>query len=33
MTLEVLCARSMTAAVNTLAHDFTRATGRELDIT
>jgi molybdate transport system substrate-binding protein len=33
MTLKVLCARSMTSAVNTLAADFTRASGRELDIT
>jgi molybdate transport system substrate-binding protein len=33
MTLKVLCARSMTAAVNALARDFTRATGQELDIT
>src|SRR5262245_54747357 len=33
MTLKVLCARSMTAAVNALAGDFTRATGQELDIT
>jgi molybdate transport system substrate-binding protein len=33
MTLKVLCARSMTAAVNTLAGDFTRATGQGLDIT
>jgi len=32
MTLKVLCARSMTAAVNALARDFTRATGQELDI-
>ena len=28
MTLKVLCARSMTAAVNALARDFTRATGQ-----
>src|SRR5215510_10320308 len=33
MTLKVLCARSMTAAVNAQARDFTRATGQELDIT
>jgi molybdate transport system substrate-binding protein len=33
MTLEVLCARSMTTAVNALARVFTRATGHELDIT
>ncbi len=33
MTLKVLCARSMTAAVNALAEAFTRATGRQLDIT
>ena len=33
MTLKLLCARSMTSAVNTLAADFTRASGRELDIT
>ena len=33
MTLKVLCARSMTSAVNTLAADFTRARGPELDIT
>jgi molybdate transport system substrate-binding protein len=33
MTLKVLCARSMTSAVNTLAAAFTRASGRELDIT
>src|SRR5262245_812761 len=33
MRLKVLCARSMTAAVNALASDFTRATGQELDIT
>ena len=33
MTLKVLCARSMTAAVNALARDSTRATGQELDIT
>ena len=33
MTLKVLCARSMTAAVNALARDFMRATGQELDIT
>jgi len=32
MTLKVLCARSMTAAVNALARDFTRVTGQELDI-
>ena len=31
--LKVLCARSMTAAVNQLADDFTRATGLEVDIT
>jgi molybdate transport system substrate-binding protein len=33
MTLKVLCARSMTTAVNTLAANFTRASGRGLDIT
>jgi molybdate transport system substrate-binding protein len=33
MTLKVLCARSMTTAVNALAADFTRASGRRLDIT
>lgn len=33
MTIEVLCARSMMTAVNALAHDVTRTTGRELDIT
>jgi molybdate transport system substrate-binding protein len=33
MTLEVLCARSMTTAVNALARVFTRATGHELDVT
>jgi molybdate transport system substrate-binding protein len=33
MTLKVLCARSMTTAVNALAGDFTRASGRRLDIT
>ena len=33
MTLKVLCARSMTTAVNALAGKFTRATGQELDIT
>jgi molybdate transport system substrate-binding protein len=31
--LKVLCARSMTVAVNALADDFTRATGEDLDIT
>ena len=33
MTLKVLCARSMTTAVNALAAKFTRASGQELDIT
>ena len=33
MTLKVLCARSMTTAVNSLADGFTRATGHSLDIT
>src|SRR5262249_53858956 len=32
MTLKVLCARSMTAAVNARARVFTRAPGQELDI-
>jgi molybdate transport system substrate-binding protein len=32
MTLKVLCARSMTTAVNALARDFTRTSGRELDL-
>jgi len=31
--LKVLCARSMTAAVNRLADEFARATGAEVDIT
>jgi molybdate transport system substrate-binding protein len=31
--LKVLCARSMTAAVNTLADEFTRSTGVDVDIT
>jgi molybdate transport system substrate-binding protein len=33
MTLKVLCARSMTAAVNSLGEGFMRASGRPLDIT
>jgi molybdate transport system substrate-binding protein len=33
MRLKVFCARSMTAVVNALARDFTRATGQALDIT
>jgi molybdate transport system substrate-binding protein len=33
MKLKVLCARSMTTAVNSLAGDFARASGRQLDIT
>jgi molybdate transport system substrate-binding protein len=33
MTLKVLCARSMTTAVNAFAAKFTRASGQELDIT
>jgi molybdate transport system substrate-binding protein len=33
MKLKVLCARSMTTAVNSLAGEFTRATGQALDIT
>jgi ABC-type molybdate transport system substrate-binding protein len=33
MTLKILCARSMTTAVNALAAKFTRASGQELDIT
>jgi molybdate transport system substrate-binding protein len=33
VTLEVLCARSMTTAVTALARDFTRASGRKLDLT
>ena len=33
MTLKIMCARSMTTAVNALAGKFTRASGKELDIT
>jgi molybdate transport system substrate-binding protein len=33
MTLRVMCARSMTTAVNTLAGNFAHASGRKLDIT
>jgi molybdate transport system substrate-binding protein len=33
MKLKVLCARSMTTAVNSLAGEFTRATGQAIDIT
>jgi molybdate transport system substrate-binding protein len=33
MTIKVLCARSMTAPVNALAAEFTRANGRSPDIT
>ncbi|MEA2956040.1 MAG: hypothetical protein QOJ58_1540, partial [Alphaproteobacteria bacterium] len=33
MTLKIMCARSMTTAVNALAGKFTRASGKKLDIT
>ena len=33
MTLKMMCARSMTTAVNALAGKFTRESGKELDIT